>query len=95
MSQVTSQQQYLSGIAPLFWWMNKNKVQDLDIDSIVETVLNYGTETEVKQLFDLYGIEEVAEVFRIKSNSPRSNYFPIVKNYFDLYFAKHAQNYSH
>ena len=70
--------------------MPEDKKSSLTIESLVEAILNYGTEASVKQLFDICGIELVAQIFYRQISQPRSNYFPITKHYFNLYFRKHA-----
>ena len=78
----------------LFWWIPEDKKQDISIEALVESVLNYGDDVKVKKLFDTLGIKTVAKVFQENtSNRIRINYFPEVVNYFNLYFAKHVQEY--
>ena len=88
------QREFLLGIAPLFWWISPENVLELDLDAIVETVLNYGTEAEVSQLFRLYGVEAVAHIFKERAYQVRSNYFPPVRHFFNLYFSRHVPQYS-
>lgn len=67
----------------------------LDNDAIVEAVLNYGTWEDVQIMIEILGIDTVAEVFERRSNQRRSNYHPLTKHYFHLYFQKYAPRYSH
>ncbi len=62
----------------------------LDDASIVEATLNYGTWDDIQELIRIMGIKQVAEVFRAHAHQRRSNYYPKVANYFDLYFSKYA-----
>jgi hypothetical protein len=62
----------------------------LDERSVVEAVLNYGNWDDFQVLFEVMGIEKVAEVFRTTSSLERSNYLPEVKHYFKLFFDKYA-----
>lgn len=72
----------------LFWYVkNPEKVSD---EALVEAVLNLGDWDDVQKLIDLLGIKQVAEIFESKAFVQRSNYRPEVKNYFKLYFSKHA-----
>lgn len=79
----------------LFWWVPDQKKKELSLNAIVEQVLNYGDENNVKALFDLLGVEHVAQIFYRQIASPRCNYFPQVINFFTLYFQRHVQKDSH
>jgi hypothetical protein len=75
----------------LFWHFDKSKLEALSIDVVVEYILNYGDESSIKELFEVYGLEEIASVFFKNTNEGRRiNYLPEVKNYFTLYFNRHA-----
>lgn len=74
--------------AYLVWYVKD--LGNLSEESIVEHVLNYGDWRDVQEMIKIMGIKKVAEIFREKSNIPRSNYDKQVKNYFQLYFKKHA-----
>ena len=71
------------------FWSTKN-YDGLSNAAVVEGILNYGDMNDVRELISLLGIEEVAKTFRENTNRPRINYFPEVKNYFQLYFQKYA-----
>jgi hypothetical protein len=73
-----------------FWWVPEDKKKNLSIDSLIEAVLNYGNENSVKKLFDVIGIKQVAAIFYKQINSIRCNYYPQTKNFFNLYFQRHA-----
>lgn len=63
----------------------------LSEEAIVEAVLNYGDFNDVKKLFSILGIKRTAEIFMKQTRRRRCNYYPEVKNYFNLYFKKYAQ----
>lgn len=78
----------------LFWFMPEDKKEEVSIDLLVETVLNYGSKDAVLKLFDLIGLNKVAKVFHraIAPNTrKRGNYHEITINYFSLFFKKYAQ----
>ena len=85
--------QLLKRNTQLWWWMKKEDVYHLSPDSIVEGILNYGFEKDVKELIEIFGEEQVAKIFAKNSQNWRHNYLPLVKNYFDLYFQKHVSQY--
>jgi hypothetical protein len=81
-------------IEHLFWWVPENERTSLSNDAIVEAVLSNGDEKMVKQLFDVFGIEKVAETFNRQISGRRINYRPRTVNYFRQYFQRHAPRYS-
>jgi hypothetical protein len=85
--------EFIKEIGGYFWWVPESAKENLSTDAITEAVLNYGTIKEVKKLFDLVGIDNVAEIFYRKTSGFRTNYFPLVKNYFELYFGKYVSGY--
>ena len=75
----------------LIWW-TKN-YDGLGPEPIVEATLNYGDWKDVQTLIGILGMKETARIFREKSKGDifgRQNYRPEIKNYFSLYFQKHA-----
>ena len=77
--------------ADLFWYVPKDKKEDVSHELLVEMVLNYGNRKMIRELFDLLGLENVARIFFEQSSGQiRSNYLKPTKNYFQLYFNRHA-----
>lgn len=74
----------------LFWYIPEEKKQDISREVLVEFILNYGDEKSIKKLFNLLGINYVADIFYKQTNRQRVNYFPQVTNFFNLYFQKYA-----
>ena len=79
---------------PLFWSQGDDQLQDLPESSIVETILNLGTLESVKKLFNILGLEKVAQIFQQQISAPRHNYYPPVSHFFNLYFQRHVPKYS-
>ena len=80
--------------AHLFWYSKETEKEHLPLPVVVEFFLNYAPQTEVKQLFKIVGIKKVADLFFNEINlSDRSanNFFPVIKNFFTLYFKRYAQ----
>lgn len=82
--------QYIRENSHLFWYIPEEKKEEISLDLLVETILNYGNRESIKKLFELIGIEKASEVFRGQINNERNNYFLPVKNFFELYFKRHA-----
>jgi len=74
---------------PYLIWYTKH-YENLSIEAIVESVLNYGDFDDVMQLFKIKGIKVVGKIFYAQIKHKRNNYRPEIKNYFDLYFKKYA-----
>ncbi len=82
--------QYIRENSHLFWYIPEEKKEEISLDLLVETILNYGNRESIKKLFELIGIEKASEVFKGQINNERNNYFLPVKNFFELYFKRHA-----
>lgn len=75
----------------LIWYTRS--YNELSAESIVEAVLNYGDWNDVQTLIKILGVKRLAKIFKEKSKKSkigRCNYRPEIKNYFSLYFKKHA-----
>ena len=72
----------------LFWWIKEESKENISLNLLVESILNYGNEKSVKKLFELVGIKNVAEIFYEATNRIRVNYYPDVVNFFNLYFKR-------
>lgn len=70
-------------------WYTKS-YDRLDIRSITEAVLNYGTWDEFKNLNKIIGTNALARVFASLDSMPRNNLLPKARNYFRLYFKRHT-----
>ena len=76
----------------LVWYVDRKKLNQLNEESIVEHVLNYGNWDDVQEMIKILGIRKTAEIFRHKSMPDkfgRQNYRPEIKHYFNLYFHKY------
>jgi len=49
----------------LFWWVKESEKENINLNALVESVLNYGDIACIKKLFDLLGIKKVAEIFLV------------------------------
>ena len=78
----------------LFWSISDTQLDHISIPLFVETILNYGNIKDIKQVFDLIGLEKVAEIFYRQVNRKRVNYRPRTVNYFKAYFNRHVHKYS-
>lgn len=80
--------------ASLFWYIKDDEKENISLAFLVETILNYGNEKDVKELFKIMGINNVAQIFyKATVNKTRINYFPPVVNFFNHYFKRHVPEY--
>ena len=77
----------------LFWDFDKTQLNTMSDSVLIEFILNYGTIQDVKALFEVLGKENVAQEFGSKIKNERNNYFPLVRNFFDLYFRRNVPKY--
>lgn len=90
MNDTLSRETLIQMNAHLFWSLPASKKKEISDELLVEYILNYGNEKSVKGLFDLMGIDKVAEIFNKIIKKDRINLYPPVVNYFKLYFEKHV-----
>ena len=74
----------------LFWYTPEDKGEKVTDELLVETMLNYGNLDQIKALFNIMGMKEVAEIFRNMTGRKKMNYFPQIWNFFNLYFDKNV-----
>jgi hypothetical protein len=81
-------QQLLAKKPYLAWYVrDPSKLSD---SSVLEHVLNYGDWEDVQDFISIKGMQPTAEIFRAQLQKSRSNYSPIIRQFFTRYFATHA-----
>ena len=75
----------------LFWYTPQDKKEDISDEYLLETILNYGTLEDFKELQQLIGINELSRQFFSLEGRKKMNIYPEVYNFFYHYFKKHAQ----
>jgi hypothetical protein len=83
--------QFIRENEALFWGVKPEERENISLNVLVETILNYGNEKRVKTLFDIIGVKTVADIFFRQISGKRSNYHQRTKHFFQLYFKRHAQ----
>ena len=84
---------YIDQRQDLFWYTPAPKNEKVSDDLLVETILNYGTMDDVRELFRVMGIKNVAQIFFQAINQSerrKNNYFELTVNYFTLLFNRYA-----
>jgi len=77
---------FLQKYSDLFWYMDKEKLDTISDEVMVEIILNYGSWQAFLDLISLVGLKKVEKIFKKISRKKRSNLFPKVKHFFTLYF---------
>lgn len=77
----------------LFWYTPEDKKEEISLEFLVETILNYGDINALKKMLDLIGIKNTAKIFFNSinlSNRRKGNFHELTINYFTLFFKRHA-----
>ena len=85
-----TREQFIEKHNPLFWYTPADKKMEISDSLLVETILNYGTMDDVRELFSVMGIENVASVFFAAKERQIGNYYPEIYNYFTLLFNRYV-----
>lgn len=71
-------------------WYTKN-FDNLSSESIVESVLTSGDWQDFLTIKDIFGLENLSDIFETIDSKKRNNLRPQTRNYFSKYFEKYAQ----
>lgn len=74
----------------LFWYTPQAKKHEISDGLLVETILNYGTLADYKELLSMMGEKNVASVFFSMKERQKMNFYPEIYHYFSLMLAKYA-----
>ena len=74
----------------LFWYIKKDKIQDIGNEVLVEFIFNYGTWEDVKELIKIIGFQELKVVYEATTDRKIGNYMPEMYNYLGLIVKKYA-----
>lgn len=84
--------EFIHNHSNLFWYTPGNKKEDISLELLVETILNYGNMDEVKALIKIMGIKEISQIFFGAKGRKKLNYYPEIYNFFSLYFTRYAKD---
>lgn len=82
---------YIRERSDLFWYIKPEAKEKINLEFLVETILSWGNRQDVKELFDLIGLEKAADIFHKQISRKRINYKPRTMHFFKLYFDRHVQ----
>ncbi len=83
-------QKYIEKRKNLLWYTPEGQKQHISHELLVETIFNYGTIADVKELFSVMGIKNVAAVFDNLKERKKQNLYPEIYNFFDLLLKRYA-----
>lgn len=86
-----SRQDIIAKHSSLFWYTPQAKKQDISDSLLVETILNYGSLDDFRELVAVLGGKRVAEVFFSTTGRQKANYYPEIYHFFSLVLAKYVQ----
>jgi len=85
--------QYIEDRKHLFWHSPSPKSDTVSDELLVEIILNYGSMDDIRALFSVMEMKNVAKIFFDsinKSNRRKNNYHELTRNYFTLLFNRYA-----
>jgi len=85
--------QYIEDHKHLFWYSPAPKSETVSDELLVEIILNYGSMDDIRALFSVMNINNVARIFFDsinKSERRKRNYHELTINYFTLLFNRYA-----
>jgi len=74
----------------LFWYSPEDKTETVTDELLVETMINYGSLDNIHKLFEVFGLQETATLFRQMTGRKSMNIYPELRNFFELYFDKYV-----
>ena len=75
----------------LFWDVPTDKRAQVSDAFLLETILNYGTMDDVRELIAIMGKEQIAQLFFAQEGRAKNNYYPEIYNFFNLLFSTYVQ----
>ncbi len=74
----------------LFWYTPEDKKEQVSIELLLETVLNYGSLRDSLQLINMIGIDNSLRILKRADGRKKMNYYPEIYNFFTLYLSRNA-----
>ncbi len=88
-----NRQQYIDAHRQQFWYTPEAEKQNISDSLLVETMLNYGTLDDFRELMAVLTPKRVAEVFFSATERQVKNYYPEVRHFFSLVLKKYAPSF--
>lgn len=85
-----TREQFIQKNSKLFWYTPEDQKQNISYALLVETILNYGTLDDYRELVNVLGGKRVAEVFFSAKGRQKANYYPEIYHFFSLVLQKYV-----
>ena len=82
--------QFINEHSNLFWYTPEDKKEEISLEFLVETILNYGDLQTVKELINILGFDRLAEIFSGLEGRKKLNYYPEIYHFFSILVNKNA-----
>jgi hypothetical protein len=82
--------QFIREHSNLFWYTPEEKKEEISHEFLVETILNYGDLSSVKELINILGFDRLAEIFSGLEGRKKLNYYPEIYHFFSILVNKNA-----
>lgn len=74
----------------LFWYTPEEKKEQISLELLLETILNYGSLKDSLQLIKMIGTEKTLRILQRTEGRKKMNYYPEIYNFFTLYLSRNA-----
>ena len=88
--EATDIKMFIKKNSNLFWYIPNDKKDNISHELLTETILNYGSLDDVRELVRIMGINRLSTIFNGLQGRKKNNYYPEIHHFFSLIFAKHA-----
>jgi len=86
----TDLKKFIQKNSALFWYIPENKKEGISDELLIETILNYGSLDDFRELISIMGMNRLSTIFNGLQGRKKNNYYPEIYHYFSLIFAKYA-----
>ena len=86
----SSRERFIDEHRALFWYTPEESKRDISDELLVETILNYGTLDDFRDLKRVLTPKRVAQVFFSATGRQVGNYYPEIRNFFSLALKPYA-----
>lgn len=76
----------------LFWYIPRDKKGEISHELLVETIFNYGSLNDIRELILIMGIRRLSEIFSGIKGRQKLNYYPEMYHFFSVLINKYAHS---
>ena len=86
----TSRQSFIDKHRDMFWHTPESLKHEIDDELLVETILNYGTLDDFRELKAIMTPRRLAKVFFSAAGRKTGNYYPEIRHFFSMVLKPYA-----